>query len=657
MKGQVERLLSIFNQNAASEVLAEHHATITELSAERYRGNTNLIISLVLISTALGLLSSCASSSPAAGTPLTTPARKPNDTASADGRILLHNFPADTVYLPTFSLLAKTAYPAQTRIQGQEVKQYQTGVFFKDLQFSEGLNRVSVEAVFPDGSVSSYARDILFIKRNQSRPSFPLWADTASLAPKQDWSGTPADVLHFSFQGSKGQEAFLVLHPGRYKKKMGRKDFGDYSIYQTSVAMEEFKTGKTYRAEVLLEGGGKSLHTPLPAVLRTELPGAYPLVRSLQDKTPISLNLGPIRLGSPLVGEFPKGIIFQTSGKIGSYYRVRLDALREGVVPEYAVEVLPTEAPRPRYFLQSVSVAPGKEGDILRIPYPEPVPYTVEVLPDGQALRIRLFGVESSSTWMTHREGLRAIELVTWEQETPETYTLHVQLKSPFQWGYTLLPEGKSLVLQVNYPPALPQPDDIQPWKGLKVSIEAGHGGWNTGAAGLSGLLEKDVNLDVSLRLETLCRQAGMEVLQIRPSDTYMTLEEKRSMAERYRPHLHLSIHSNSGGGGYLGASGVSTYYHNPLWEPFAKSVYQNLLKLPLKEFGVVGAFNYHVTRMSSQPSILVELAFLSHAEDEEKLASPEFRQQLALQIFKGIEHYLEATLFRDNKNETVPKK
>jgi N-acetylmuramoyl-L-alanine amidase len=604
----------------------------------------NGIILLFLVPV-LGFLTSCASSAPTGELFKVITPRRAADSISADGRIRLRRFPSDTVYSPSFALLAQAPYPAKTRIQGGEVKQYKTGVFFKDLQFQEGLNQVSVEVAFPDGSTSAYVRDIRYVRRDPTRPALPLWLDTTSFSPKQDWSGTPADMLTFSFQGSKGQRASLLLHPGGLRKEMARKDFSDYSVYATSLAMEQVKPGKAYRAEVVLEGGGKSLRMRLPVVVRTELPGAFPLVRSIQDKTPLSLNLGPIRLGSPLVGEFPKGIIFQTSGKVGNHYRVRLDALREGMVPEGAVEVLPLSTPRPQYFLQSVSVSPGNGADIVRIPYPEPVPYTIEVLPGGMTLRIRLFGVQSSSTWMTHREGLRTIELVTWEQIAPETYELQVQLKSRFQWGYTLSPEQKNLVLRVNYPPVLAPTEQPQPWKGLKVSIEAGHGGWNTGAEGLSGLLEKEVNLDVSLRLEALCKEAGMEVLQIRPDDSYMTLEAKRSMAERFQPHLHLSIHSNSGGGGYLGANGVSTYYHNPLWEPFAKSVYQSLRQLPLKEFGMVGAFNYHVTRMNSQPSILVELAFLSHAEDEEKLADPAFRQQLARQIFNGIENYLHATL------------
>lgn len=571
--------------------------------------------------------------------------KRQKDTASADGRILLRNFPADTVFSASFSVLAKAAYPAQTRIQNEVVKQYRTGVFFKDLTFKEGINRVSVAVGFPDGSVSEYSRDIYYQPRMLVRPIYPLWVDTASISLKQGWQGMPSDRLGLSFQGSKGQSAHLEVRPGGYRQPMSRKDFADYSVYQTELSGIRLKNNIPHRLSFVLKGGDKTLRQTLPYPVRTALPDEYPVLRVRQDKAPVSWNLGPIRLGGPLVGEYPQGVLLQSCGKIGDYYRVRLDGQREGVVAASAVDVLPLGTPRPQYFLQSVSASPGQEADILRIPYPEPVPYSVELAPGGEGLRIFLYGVQTSSTWMTHRAGLRMIDLVTWEQVSSETYQLNVTWTTMVNWGYTLQVEGKSLVLRVKYPPALPATDTLRPWKGLKVSIEAGHGGWNTGAEGLSGLLEKEVNLDVSLRLEALCREAGMEVLQIRPSDTYMTLEEKRSAAERYQPHLHLSIHSNSSGGGYLGANGVSTYYHNALWEPFARSVYTELLALPLKEFGMVGSFNYHVTRMSSQPSILVELAFLSHAEDEEKLASPAFRQQLAEQIFAGIKRYLYQSL------------
>jgi len=69
--------------------------------------------------------------------------------------------------------------------------------------------------------------------------------------------------------------------------------------------------------------------------------------------------------------------------------------------------------------------------------------------------------------------------------------------------------------------------------------------------------------------------------------------------------------------------------------------MYRNLLELPLHEFGTVGSFNYRVIRLASCPAILVEQAFMDHAEDEEKLASPEFRRHMAQKIFEGIMEYV----------------
>ena len=105
-----------------------------------------------------------------------------------------------------------------------------------------------------------------------------------------------------------------------------------------------------------------------------------------------------------------------------------------------------------------------------------------------------------------------------------------------------------------------------------------------------------------------------------------------------------VSIHANAGGlwGGYLRVGGTSTYYHNPFWAPYAEYVYKRLLQLDLEEFGVVGSFNYKVTRITAMPAILVEQAFLTHAGDEEKLASESFRTEMAYKIFDGIRDYIQ---------------
>jgi N-acetylmuramoyl-L-alanine amidase len=181
-----------------------------------------------------------------------------------------------------------------------------------------------------------------------------------------------------------------------------------------------------------------------------------------------------------------------------------------------------------------------------------------------------------------------------------------------------------------------------KPLAGLKIAIEAGHGGSNTGAVGLSGLLEKDINLDLSFRLGDLCEAMGAEVVQVRDSDRDMTLIEKRNIAIESGADMLISIHANAGGRGYLSVAGTSTYWHNPFWAPLAQTIYDRLLETGLIEFGVVGSFNYTVTRASQLPAVLVEQAFMSHAEDEEKLADSDFRQLEAEKICQWIIDYLD---------------
>ena len=228
--------------------------------------------------------------------------------------------------------------------------------------------------------------------------------------------------------------------------------------------------------------------------------------------------------------------------------------------------------------------------------------------------------------------------MISWEQVTPETYDVHVYLKTSAIWGYDLIREGNSLMFRVKYPPDY-DPLVSKPLAGLKIAVEAGHGGESTGAMGLSGLLEKDINLDLARRFGDLCRDYGADVFQVRETDTTMSLLDKRNLARNSGADLLISIHANAAGTsrGYLGVAGTSTYYHDPFWAEFAQRMYDKLLELDLEEFGVVGSFNYTVTRNSELPSILVEQAFMTHAEAEEKLARPAFRQAMAEKTYGGL--------------------
>ena len=584
-------------------------------------------------------------------TPYRYQAHADSTVSRASPWVELRNGPSDTTTASHYHFLFRTEHPAVARVNGDTAQVYRTGVFFDSLGLAEGVNRVRAEVVYADSSRALYERQYVGVP-DEPRPPFPLWLDEGSVEPRRDLVLLPEDVVRVTFRASLGQQASIRLRPGKLRIPCDRQDHDEYSEYRADVPLRLLRPGRPHRVEIILESSTEarvrdSHEHELASTITVQHADQFPLVRTTRDECYLSYSQGRVRLGGPYIAEYGPGVVLQTSGRIGNAYRVRLDPQRVGYIPARQVEELPAGAVRPTYHIYSLQAAPSDSGDadLVRLPWPEPVPYAVSPDPDGQRLLVTLYGVAASSTWVQHRSGTRYVDKLTWEQIAPETYQVAVHLHDSRIWGYEIQPEGSSLVLRLPYPPVLGATGT--PFAGLRIAIEAGHGGTNTGAVGLSGLLEKDVNLDTALRLGELCRAAGMEVYQLRPGDEGVPYMARRDSAVTWGAHLLVSIHANAGGSsrGYLRIGGTSTYYHDPFWAPFAGRVYDRLLELGLEEFGVVGSFNYRITRTSSIPAILVEQAFMSHAEDEEKLADPAFRQRLAEQIFAGLADYLEYML------------
>lgn len=224
---------------------------------------------------------------------------------------------------------------------------------------------------------------------------------------------------------------------------------------------------------------------------------------------------------------------------------------------------------------------------------------------------------------------------------------------------------------------------------GLKIGrivIDAGHGGHDTGTIGPTGLMEKDLCLDVALRLGKVIEQKlpGAEVLYTREDDTFIPLEQRTQIANEAKADLFLSIHANSSPD--HGARGVETYYLNLKGSPEAMEVaarenavsdqgihnLEDLVKKitrtekideskelaediqdslsrriqrtarPVRNRGVRKA-PFVVLIGADMPSILTEISFLSNSSDEQLLKKPEHRQRIAEGIYQGMAAYLQS--------------
>lgn len=176
------------------------------------------------------------------------------------------------------------------------------------------------------------------------------------------------------------------------------------------------------------------------------------------------------------------------------------------------------------------------------------------------------------------------------------------------------------------------------------IFLDPGHGGEDPGAVGITGTFEKDVVLDISLRLQTLLRQAGARVIMSRERDVFVDLYQRVEEANQSPAEIFVSVHANSVAHDF--PMGTETYVsNNPSSDSLrlAHLVQQELLQaLGLYNRGVKRR-DFYVIKATHMPSILVEVAFLSNEQEEALLKNPAFRQRSAEAIFSGIEKYFQS--------------
>ena len=528
------------------------------------------------------------------------------------------------------------ASTGDTRINGEAVEAYSnTKIFFKEIAFKPLGQITKVRGSVTTRNETLFYEDIYFGNMPDTTTKHAVVME--SVSPRDTVILPQDDVLHLSFASMLAEEMDTLL---LYANGSPLPMYFNGSRYVGNVPCAMFKESPVVYLQVAArDTSGKDYSYNLPLTLFITESYKFPVVESNVDFTQVSYSLGEVRLGGPYMQEYPKGVRFKTSGKFGKSWRVQLSKTDVGYVPEDEVKELPMGMPEAKFNLYNLSVAPDSTRDILTIPWPEPVPYTVLAQPELDRIRIRLYGVHSNSTWLTHREGLQVIDHISWEQYDAETYDIFVNLKHNNIWGYDIEQNSKYLSFWVKYPPLR---------NDLTIAVEAGHGGeWNWGAVGLSGLKEKDVNRDVSEKLIGMLSEMGYNIIEVRPEDSAPKLRERWLLVDSLDADVFVSIHANAAGGGYLRVAGTSTYYHNPFWRDYAELGYEKLRELELEEFGTVGSFNYMMCRMSARPSMLVEQAFMSHAEDENKLADPAFRTEIARKVAETINEYINDKLGR----------
>lgn len=368
----------------------------------------------------------------------------------------------------------------------------------------------------------------------------------------------------------------------------------------------------------------------------------FPAVAEIHSRRAfLNSGSGTDRLGGARLGFLERGVRLEVVGQYGSFYRVRLSDNMEAYLPARFAELLPDGTPPPRSLTGSATVTGTDQFDMVTLSLGQRLPYIARMRTHPHVIEIDIFGADSNTNWITHRESAKGIRSVSWDQIGTHHYRLYIHLEYDVHWGYHVgYGVGSSLRIQVQRPPVLLSAS--QPLEGTVIAVDAGHGGRSRGALGATGAQEKDIVLDISKKVRDRLGQAGARVFMTRDRDVDISMTDRSEMLIASDARLLVSIHANSIGSATNPDAiyGTSSYYRHDVFQPLAQLVHNRMLELPLSDFGLIGSFNFSLNALTHIPNVLVETAFVSHPVDEMKLLDPDFQDRMAEKIVEGLSDY-----------------
>ena len=344
---------------------------------------------------------------------------------------------------------------------------------------------------------------------------------------------------------------------------------------------------------------------------------------------------GTDRLGGAKISPLDSDVVLQVVDSTQGDYQVRLSRYHTAWIGKENVQKTASPAKEGMHLTGDWKVYGDSLYDYVTVQVDGRLPYTSRMETDPARIVVDLYGATSNTNWIQQLASVKEIKNVWYEQPEDDVLRIFIELAHPQPWGYRVYyDEAGKLTVRVKRQPAL------LALPGLTIAIDAGHGGTNTGTTGSSPeIREKDLTLLFAKDLENELRSRKARVIMTRVNDTTLSMFDRISFLDQQSPDLLVSIHLNESDRDTV--RGVSTYYRYQAYRPLSEAILKRLLQTGLDEFGNIGSFNFALNGPTDYPSCLVEVAFLSNPQDEQRILNPAFRSLVAKKIADGIQDFL----------------
>lgn len=357
--------------------------------------------------------------------------------------------------------------------------------------------------------------------------------------------------------------------------------------------------------------------------------------RSTGKLPALAYGLGEDRLGGAKLGYIDSNVALRVMDTVKGMYLVQLSKFHQAYIEKQYVKTDSLNKLKPWYVTGSISAKGDSAYDYINLIMEEKLPYKSWMEINPSKIVVDVFGVQSNTNWITQLTSLKEVKNVYYHQTEDDVFRLTIELQHKQHWGYSIGYNGRALVVKIKRQPSLL---DIRK---LKIAIDAGHGGTNTGATGIKAKAsEKVYTLRFAKALQKYLKTKGVKtIIMTRTDDTTFDNKDRILWLQEQNPHLLISLHLNSSANANV--NGTSTYYKHIGFRPLTESILKRMLDLKLNEFGNVGSFNFALNSPTDFPNALVEIAFLSNEADERKIISPKFHSDVAGKIYLGLVDWL----------------
>ena len=530
-------------------------------------------------------------------------------------------------------IVGSTCKTCTLTINDVPVKVYNTGGFAAEInmQGADSLFLITATAL----NKKAATKKILYSYVAPRTPEAVKTLDIESIQtfPEGNLLLLPGDKIHFKVKALPGATVTAFKNMPLYEMPP-KYAAGTKGIYQGEYTIQAADSFKSIKIPITLSDSGRRISKETRYQFSVMSSFASDVLLTKGRLAHLEYGLGDDRLGGAKIGYLDSLVQLKVVGKIGSDYKIQLAKNRIAYIPDDLVTLMPKGSFTPASLTGSWSVYGDERYDYINLSLTARLPYQSMQEINPSRIIVDVFGATNNTNWISQLQTAKEIESVDYEQVADDIFRIKIKLKHAQHWGHQIYYKGNTLVIKIKQ-----QPRQLSLDK-LTIALDAGHGGSNTGAAGPTGSLEKNLALAVTLKLQKLLQAEAAKVIMTRTVEKLVENKERILLYRDSLPDLLVSIHLNSSSDP-IRAGGTSTHYRYVGYKKLNEFVNKRMQELGLRQYGVIGSFNFMLNSPTEYPNVLVETLFLSNPAEEALIMDENFQQEMANKILLGIKDFL----------------